>query len=89
MFGSTLSLEFAIARHPVIQVGKTNTSNKGIVFEPENNEELQKYLEEKSDGSFRQWHQHTESIVVSPNRFLYLKKPFLKNPISEKVFSIS
>jgi len=33
LFGSTLSLEFAVARHPVIQVGRTNTTNKGIIFE--------------------------------------------------------
>ncbi|PMH28903.1 hypothetical protein BCU71_19380 [Vibrio lentus] len=40
MFGSTLSLEFSVAALPVIQVGLTNTSNKGIVYEPKNIEEL-------------------------------------------------
>ncbi len=40
MFGSTLSLEFSVAGLPVIQVGLTNTSNKGIVYEPKNLEEL-------------------------------------------------
>ncbi|MGR6832904.1 hypothetical protein [Aliivibrio wodanis] len=33
MYGSTLSLEFAVRKKLVIQVGRTNTTNKGIIFE--------------------------------------------------------
>lgn len=44
MFGSTLSLELSVAALPVIQVGLTNTSNKGIVYEPKNIEELKENI---------------------------------------------
>lgn len=50
IFGSTLSLEFVVAGHPVIQVGKTNTSNKGLVIEPKSKNELYSYLNSFKNG---------------------------------------
>ncbi len=53
MFGSTLSLEFSIANHPVIQVGQTNTTNKGFVFDAPTKELLFKYLDEAVNGELK------------------------------------
>jgi hypothetical protein len=50
MFGSTLSLEFSIANHPVIQVGQTNTTNKGFVFDAPTKELFYKYLDDAVNG---------------------------------------
>jgi hypothetical protein len=50
MFGSTLSLEFSVASHPVIQVGQTNTTNKGFIFEARTKELLYKYLDDAVNG---------------------------------------
>jgi len=33
MYASTLALEFAYVKHPVIQVGLNNVSNKGLIFD--------------------------------------------------------
>lgn len=34
MYGSTLALEFLMNRHTVIQLGRSNVSNKGLLMEP-------------------------------------------------------
>lgn len=81
MFGSTLSLEFAIARHPVIQVGKTNTSNKGIVFEPENNEELQMYLNELRENKLFLSESQYENALSYAYYWIFerhIEDPFIK-----------
>lgn len=49
LYGSTLAIEFAIAKHPVIQVGKTNTSNKGIVFEVKDDNDLYSLLNKSKE----------------------------------------
>lgn len=49
-FGSTLSLELSIARHPVIQVGQTNTTNKGFIFDAPTENLFVQYLDEAVSG---------------------------------------
>jgi hypothetical protein len=51
MFGSTLSLELSIARHPVIQVGQTNTTNKGFIFDAPTEALFFQYLDQAARGS--------------------------------------
>lgn len=45
LFGSSLSLEFAVANIPVIQTGLYNVNGKGLVFECQTKEEYWKLLE--------------------------------------------
>lgn len=51
MYASTLALEFAYARHPVIQVGLNNVSNKGIVFDSFTKEEMFENLDRAVSGT--------------------------------------
>lgn len=50
MYASTLALEFAYAKHPVIQVGLNNISNKGLVFDAFRKETMFNYLDMAVDG---------------------------------------
>jgi len=45
MYASTLALEFAYAKHPVIQVGLNNVSNKGLVFDAPTKKKMFDYLD--------------------------------------------
>mgnify|MGYP004029981833 CR=1 FL=1 len=51
LYGSTLSLEFAVLGFPVIQTGKFNVSNKGFVFEAETKNLFYQYLKEAKEGT--------------------------------------
>lgn len=81
MFGSTLSLELAIAKHPVIQVGKTNTSNKGMVFEPKDELELQLYLDNLRAGKLSMTTEQYEHALSYAYYWVFekhLEDPFIK-----------
>ena len=53
MYASTLALEFSYARHPVIQVGLSNVSNKGIVFDAFTKEAMFSYLNMAVEGKLK------------------------------------
>lgn len=44
MYGSTLALEFLMNRQPVIQLGRSNVSNKGLLMEPNSIKEAINFL---------------------------------------------
>lgn len=51
IFGSTLSLEFAVIGHPVIQTGMTNVTLKGVVFDCETKADLFAKLDMAAKGT--------------------------------------
>lgn len=67
LFGSTMSLEIAIQRIPVIQTGKFNVSNKNIVFEPKSLDDFYQLLEGVKKGDI----QVTEEMYQNALRYGY------------------
>jgi hypothetical protein len=50
MYASTLALEFAYNKHPVIQVGLNNVSNKGLIFDAPTKKIMFDYLDKAVQG---------------------------------------
>ena len=53
MYGSTLSLEFSVANKPVIQVGRTNTTNKGFIYDSPTVELMYSNLDKAISGELQ------------------------------------
>jgi hypothetical protein len=51
MYASTLALEFAYMQHPVIQVGLNNVSNKGLIFDALNKQQMFQFLDESVNNN--------------------------------------
>jgi hypothetical protein len=53
MYSSTLALEFAYIKHPVIQVGLNNVSNKGLIFDAQTKDKMFHYLDMAVTGKLK------------------------------------
>ena len=84
MYASTLALEFAYMKHPVIQVGLNNVSNKGLVFDAPTKKIMYDFLDKALNGSLKvDEDMHKKIVKYSdywlnkrhiPEELLYLKK---------------
>ncbi|MEQ8182887.1 hypothetical protein [Marinobacter salarius] len=71
LYASTMALELAYFGVPVIQAGKSNASNKGIVFEPESKGDYLNMLRRASMGDLRMSHEMKEDAERYAFHWLY------------------
>ena len=63
LYGSTLSLELAFFGHSVLQVGKSNVSNKDFVFEANDKEQFFKMLDQAKFGNLKMTDQMKNNVI--------------------------
>lgn len=81
-YGSTLSLEFSIEGWPMIQCGLRETSNRNIVFDAFNKEDMHRYLDLASKGELKM----TDEMKKRAIQFAYYW--IFKRHIPEKLIEL-